>query len=41
MRDKMIHGYDQVDLLRVWAAATVEVPELLAQLRPLVPEEDA
>jgi len=39
MRDKMIHGYDQVDLSRVWAAATVEVPELLAQLRPLVPEE--
>lgn len=37
MRDKLIHGYDQIDLSRVWRVATVDVPGLLSQLGPLVP----
>lgn len=29
MRDKLIHGYDIVDLDEVWRTAEVDVPELL------------
>jgi uncharacterized protein with HEPN domain len=39
MRDQLIHRYDQVDLHEVWRAVTRDIPDLLAQLRPLLPEE--
>ena len=32
MRDRLIHGYDKVDLVRVWAAATESVPQVLPVL---------
>ncbi len=38
MRDKLIHGYDHVDLEEVWKVATSDVPELLAHLEPLLPK---
>ena len=37
MRDRIIHGYDQVNLPRVWSTATQEVPELLVLIEPLLP----
>jgi uncharacterized protein with HEPN domain len=37
MRDRLIHGYDAVDKDEVWKTATVDVPNLLRPLRPLVP----
>lgn len=37
MRDKLIHGYDIVDLNRVWQTADKDVPELLNQITPLLP----
>ncbi len=37
MRDKLIHGYDIVDVEEVWKTATVDVPELLASIEPLLP----
>jgi len=37
MRDKLIHGYDIVDLERVWETITVHVPQVLAQIEPLLP----
>ena len=37
MRDKLIHGYDQIELTRVWRVANVDVPELLSRLEPLLP----
>jgi uncharacterized protein with HEPN domain len=40
MRDRVVHGYDDVDLERVWAVATDEVWRLLAQLEPLLPTEE-
>jgi uncharacterized protein with HEPN domain len=40
VRDKLIHGYDQIDLSRVWKVAQVEVPELLSRLDPLLPDSD-
>lgn len=40
MRDRLIHGYDQVDLDLVWYVATTEVPALRAVLEPLVSDEE-
>jgi len=37
MRDKLIHGYDIVDLERVWQTANKDVSELLIQIAPLLP----
>ena len=37
MRDRLIHGYDAVDRDEVWKTATVDVPNLLVLLAPIVP----
>ena len=37
MRDRLIHGYDTVDRDEVWKTATVDVPDLLLLVAPLVP----
>jgi uncharacterized protein with HEPN domain len=34
MRDKLIHGYDAVDLHEVWKTASDDMPKLLAELKP-------
>ncbi len=39
MRDRLIHNYERVSLEIVWATATAAVPELLAQLRPLIADD--
>jgi uncharacterized protein with HEPN domain len=39
MRDKLIHGYDIVDLDEVWHTADVDVPDLLVSLEPLLPKQ--
>src|SRR5690606_33058725 len=36
-RDRLIHGYDTVDLGIVWNTVTSDVPELLKQIEPLLP----
>jgi uncharacterized protein with HEPN domain len=33
MRDKLIHGYDVVDLDEVWKTATADVPALIVALQ--------
>ena len=33
MRDRLIHGYDDIDIEELWNTALVDVPELLVQLR--------
>lgn len=38
MRDKLIHGYDIVDMDEVWKTADVDVPSLLSLLEPLLPK---
>jgi uncharacterized protein with HEPN domain len=40
MRDKLIHGYDIVDLNEVWKSADTDVPNLLSSLEPLLPKEN-
>jgi uncharacterized protein with HEPN domain len=37
MRDRLVHDYDNVDLEEVWKVATIEAPQLLADLQPLLP----
>ena len=39
MRDKVIHQYDQVKIPVVWQVVSIEIPELLANLEPLLPQE--
>ena len=39
MRDKLIHEYEAVDVEEVWSTATRDIPELLAWLTPLLPQE--
>lgn len=36
MRDVLIHGYDQVDPEEVWKTASVDIPDLLARIEPLL-----
>jgi uncharacterized protein with HEPN domain len=33
MRDRLIHGYDDIDIEELWNTALRDVPELLVQLR--------
>lgn len=37
MRDRLIHGYDEVDLAVVWGTACEAVPRLLLEIEPLLP----
>jgi uncharacterized protein with HEPN domain len=39
MRDKLVHAYDEIDLDEVWRTVTIDIPKLLAQLKPLVPDD--
>jgi uncharacterized protein with HEPN domain len=40
MRDKLIHGYDIVDLEEVWKTANRDVPDLLHWLEPHLPKAE-
>lgn len=38
-RDRLIHGYDSVDLDLVWRIVERDLPDLLARLRTLLPPD--
>jgi len=38
MRDHLIHGYDAIDWDEVWRTAIKDVPELLSNVEPLLPQ---
>lgn len=40
MRDKIIHGYDDVDLNAVWTALSGDIPELITFLESVSKEND-
>jgi uncharacterized protein with HEPN domain len=40
MRDKLIHGYDIVDLDEVWKTVTQDVPDLLNWLEAHLPKDE-
>lgn len=37
MRDQLIHGYDGVDTHEVWQTVIRDIPQLIADLDPLIP----
>jgi len=39
MRHRLVHGYDNVDWLRVWKTLRNDLPPLLKQLKTLMPDE--
>jgi uncharacterized protein with HEPN domain len=40
-RDRLIHGYDAVDYELVWDTARDDIPQLIAEITPLIPEVPA
>jgi len=40
MRDKLIHGYDDVDLNEVWKTVRSDIPRLIKQLELLAPSKE-
>ena len=41
MRDRIIHGYDDVDLREVWRTVDRDLPSLIVTLERLIPPEPA
>ena len=39
LRNRLIHGYDSIDLDIVWSVLTVDLPPLAAQLERVIEEE--
>ena len=39
MRNRLVHGYFDVNLVRVWETVQRDIPCLVAQLERLIPEE--
>jgi uncharacterized protein with HEPN domain len=40
MRHRLVHGYFEVDLDKVWQTVQNDLPPLIANLEPLVPSEE-
>jgi uncharacterized protein with HEPN domain len=41
MRDKLIHHYEGIDAGRIWGVVEHDLPALLQQLEPLLPEDSS
>ena len=39
MRNRLVHGYFNINLERVWETARQDIPRLISQLEPLAPPE--
>ena len=39
MRNRLVHGYFDVDIERVWGTVQNDLPRLISQIEPLVPPE--
>ena len=39
MRNRLIHGYDSVDIDILWNAITKNFPELIAELNKVIPDK--
>ena len=40
MRHRLVHGYFEVDLRKVWDTVQQDLPSLIALIEPLVPPEE-
>jgi len=38
MRDHLVHGYDTIDLEEVWNVLEHDLPDLLSQIKLLLPK---
>lgn len=41
MRNRLAHGYFEIDLVKVWDTVHQDLPRLIAAIEPLVPPEDS
>lgn len=41
MRNRLIHGYDEVSLIIVWDVIQHDIPALIAQLQSLIPPDES
>ncbi len=41
MRNRLVHGYFDVDLRRLWETVQQDIPRLILQLEAILPPEDA
>ena len=39
MRNRLVHGYFEVDIERVWGTVQYDLPRLISHIEPLVPPE--
>lgn len=39
MRNRLVHGYFDVNIVRVWETVQDDLPRLISQIEPLVPPE--
>ena len=39
MRNRLVHGYFEVNIERVWETVQVDLPRLISQIEPMVPLE--
>jgi uncharacterized protein with HEPN domain len=37
MRDRLIHGYDAVDVDEIWTTITRDIPDVITKIMPLLP----
>ena len=40
MRDRLIHQYHNIDIEEVWDTVTLNIPQLIEYIEPLVPPEE-
>jgi len=40
MRHRLVHGYREIDVQRVWDSARIAVPDLIRAVEPLVPPDE-
>ena len=41
MRNRVTHGYDEIDWEILWSASVDDIPKLIARLEPLLPKESS
>jgi uncharacterized protein with HEPN domain len=40
LRNRLVHEYDEIDLMIVWQIAQTEMTELVSTIKPVIPPED-
>jgi uncharacterized protein with HEPN domain len=40
MRNKLVHDYEGINLKLVWSVIQIDIPELISELKPIVPLQE-